>query len=160
MKKLLVLLLLSAFVPFVSAADKKAPAAQKKASSKKKSTITTVEAPKKAAKKPSIQVWLSRMKKKVARVESKHNRLVAVAAVRGDDAADAPPLYWKGKTAQGPVALPELKEFDDAINAALNGDNAGAKTKLEGFISAHPTSPLTGEARETLNLLGEETIQP
>jgi TolA-binding protein len=131
------------------------PAAQPK----KGSTVAVEETSSKptAVKRTSLQVWLSRLKKKVARAESKHAKLTAVAAVRGDETSDTPPLYWKGRSSEGQVALPELKEFDDAINTALNGDAGNAKTKLESFLGTYPQSPLADEAKETLTLLSENS---
>ena len=128
----------------------------------KAATTATVNPPAKSqtGKKTSLQGWLNKMKKKIARAETKHNKLVAVASVRGDDSAEAPPLYWKGKSSQGPVALPELKEFEEAINLALNGDKAGSTAKLQSFVSAYPQSSLLADAQETLNALAAETPAP
>ncbi len=134
-----------------------------KASEKKIQHAATEGVPvekKEASQKDSLSVWLTKMKKRLARTQSKHNQLVAVAAVRGDKATDATPLYWKGKTSEGPVDMPEIKAFEEAVDLASKGDNAKAKTKLEAFVSTYPQSPLVVDAQETLSLLTNETVSP
>lgn len=153
-----------AVAPVAPAAPAAAPAKKKKLSrvkKNKKSSTTSVQTQKSAApqkKMSSLQAWLNKMKKKINTSETKHNKLVAVAAVRGDETSDVPPLYWKGKETEQKIELPELKEFDDAINLALNGDNAGAKTKLEAFITNYPNSPMKADAQETLNQISAEPV--
>ncbi len=145
--------------PAASPVKKKYRVLKSKTKGASTATVTSQAKPD-AKKKTSLQVWLNKMKKKIAGAETKHNKLVAVASVRGDDSADVPPLYWKGKASEGPVALPELKEFEDAVNLALNGDKAGSTAKLQTFVSTYPDSPLKADAQETLNALAAETPAP
>src|SRR5262245_34818927 len=56
-----------------------------------------------------LAVWLKDLKKRLAHSRAQQNKIVAVAAVRGNETVDAPPLYWIGKTSQGEVITPELK---------------------------------------------------
>jgi TolA-binding protein len=105
--------------------------------------------------KASTYDWLKKLKERVSRTQAKHNQLIAVGAVRGAEATDSVPFYWKGKKIETPVAPNELAEFDEALNAALKGDNANAKEKLAGFVANHPTSPLVADANEALRTLNE-----
>ncbi len=152
--------------PKVAPAKSAAPAPRKRYRSlkntpKRAGTTTSIVAQEKPQdKKTSLQVWLKRMKKKITMTETKHNKLVAVASVRGDDSADAPPLYWKGKASEGTIAMPELKEFDDAINRAMGGDSGGAQAKLEAFVATNPNSPLVSDAQETLAALKADPQNP
>ena len=141
-----------------------APKIKKHKAGHKKRVLKATEAPKSVAKiktdqtqkssrSESFQMWLREVKKRIARAQTRNNQVVAVAAVRGSETPDSPPLYWKGKNASGPVEASELKQFDEAIDTALTSDPGSAKEKLQAFLSAHPQSPLAGEARETLNQL-------
>ena len=107
------------------------------------------------AQKDSLQAWLQKLKKRIAQTKSKPNKLVAVAAVRGDEAKDPVPLYWKGKKTESAVSNKEVKAFDEALDVALSGDKEAAKSKLTSFISTYPKSPLMGEAKDTLAKLDE-----
>lgn len=122
----------------------------------KKKTVAKIKKSDKTAKhSTSLQAWLKKMKTRVARSQAKHNQLVAVASVRGSEAQDPAPLYWKGKTSEGPVSMEELKQFDAAIEAALQGD-ANSQKQLEEFVAANPQSPLVAEANQTLEMLKKE----
>lgn len=103
----------------------------------------------------SLQAWLNKMKKRISRSHAKHNQLVSVAAVRGNETPDSPPLYWKGKKSKGPVDLPELEEFDAAIEAALGGKKKDAILRLEKFTKTYPNSALKEDALYTLEMLRE-----
>ena len=73
---------------------------------------------------------------------------------------DAPPLYWKGKKAEGPVEMPELKDFESAIETALTSDGKAATEKLQSFILAYPKSSLVADAKETLDRLASSSVNP
>jgi len=104
----------------------------------------------------SIQSWLKKMRKRVARSEAKHNQLIAVASVRGNESPNSPPLYWKGSKVSGPIDLPELRDFDAALGLAQKGNIPGAKTKLDNFIASYPKSSLLPDAQQTLDLISQE----
>lgn len=131
--------------------------AKRRARRRKKSAIKYRKNRKARASKNSlsrsVRYWLKKMKKRIARSHAQHNKLVAVAAVRGSRAKDAPPLYWKGKKNKGPVDLPELDEFDRAIQTALKGNRAEAALRLKKFIKAYPKSNLVDDAKQTLAML-------
>jgi TolA-binding protein len=149
------------------------PAAHRKTKKKKKTTHATrarpIVAPPTAssatsaaapaakpepAKIDTFQAWLMGMKKRLTQSDTRSNKLVAVAAVRGDETADAAPLYWKGgKKADVKNAVPEQKDFEAAIDTALRGDKLGAKDQLQSFLIAYPKSPLASDAQETLTRL-------
>ena len=104
----------------------------------------------------SVRFWLQKMKKRVTRAQARHNQVVAVAAVRGSEAPDSPPLYWKGKKAKGPVSPMELEAFDGAVESALSGSRADAIGRLENFLKSYPQSSLADDANATLSLLRDE----
>lgn len=108
----------------------------------------------------SVQVWLQKMKKSVARSQAKHNQVVAVASVRGNEVPDSPPLYWKGKKTKGPVLLQEIQDFDGALDTALSGDTLAAKSKLEAFLASYPNSSLRNDALHTIEVLGAPEPKP
>lgn len=110
---------------------------------------------KKASLSKTIEAWLNNMKKRVERSKAKQNQIVSVAAVRGDEQPDSPPLYWKGKKAEAPVGKDELDEFDSAVDTALIGQSQEAVGKLEKFLSDHPKSVLVDDVQGTLNMLKE-----
>lgn len=129
-----------------STAAKKAPA---------KSTASTATLPEKKDADNSLQAWLKDLKKRVGHSQAKQNQLIAVAAVRGEEQPDAPPLYWKGKSANEKVDKKELQDFDMAISKALDGDNATAQKQLTDFIAAYPKSAMLADAQLTLKKLQE-----
>jgi len=142
----------------VSKIPRKRKFLRKKTKVHKKSSIpySKRDARKRKKQRKSIQAWLKKMKKRISRSHAKHNQLVAVASVRGSKRPEAPPLYWKGKKSKGPVDLPELEEFDGAVNTALNGNTNEAIIKLEKFVESHPKSSLLEDAHHTLAVLKED----
>lgn len=122
--------------------------------------VDDVQTSKKSKARESFEMWLKEMKKRVARSQTRQNQLVAVAAVRGAETQDTPPLYWKGKKAEGPVEAPELKDFEAALETSMAGDPAAAKEKLQAFILAYPKSSMAPDAKETLNRLENASVQP
>ncbi len=101
----------------------------------------------------TFQAWLEGIKKHLAQSDTRSNKLVAVAAVRGDETSDAPPLYWKGKKAEVRDDVPERKDFEAAIDIAMKGDKVGAKERLQSFLLAYPKSAYAPDAQETLKRL-------
>ncbi len=151
-------------VPAVDQQGKKKMAKKKKTRLKQAAKVDVAPTPAPAgaapasaapAQKDSLQAWLQKLKKRIAQTKSKPNKLVAVAAVRGDEAKDPVPLYWKGKKTESAVSNKEVKAFDEALDVALSGDKEAAKSKLTSFISTYPKSPLMGEAKDTLAKLDE-----
>jgi len=126
-----------------------------------KSTMKLGEA-KKPARKTSkaLTDWLNKMKTRIDRTKSKHNKIVAVASVRGAADKDPLPLYWKGKGKETQISAEELQKFEDAVALASEGKYSEAKPGLENFMSAYPQSPLITEAKETLALLPDTTPPP
>ena len=106
-----------------------------------------------AAISRSFRRWVEKLRRRIARTEAKHNKIVAVAAVRGAESDDPPPLYWKGRAAKGPVAGDELAEFDAALEAALEGRTSASTDALNAFLKSHPDSPLAADARQALQEL-------
>jgi len=123
----------------------------------KKSTVKVQKGGDKEKKKAqnALNVWLKKLKKRVSRSHAKHNQLVAVGAVRGNEAQDAPPLYWKGQKSKGPVDLPELNAFDAAVEEAFQGNTVESIAMLEKFIQAYPDSALREDAKHTIDMLSQ-----
>ncbi len=156
MKKWIVILMLAISINGYASAGKKKKvhhSTKPTSTSKSSAKLTEVEAAPKKKTSESFQSWLKEMKKRVAHTNTKQNQLVAVAAVRGSETPDTPPLYWKGKKGEGKVQAPEIKDFETAIDAALSGDSVAAKEKLQSFVLAYPQSSLVADANETLTKL-------
>jgi TolA-binding protein len=98
----------------------------------------------------ALQAWLQGIKKHLMQSDVQSNRLVAVAAVRGDETSDVTPLYWKGKKPEARDEVPERKDFEAAIDLAMSGDKIAAKERLQSFMLAYPKSSYAGDAKETL----------
>jgi len=107
----------------------------------------------------SLEGWLKDLRKRVARTRARQNQVVAVAAVRGAEAEDAPPLYWKGKKSKGPVEEKELGAFEKAVEAAIAGQ-PDADQQLKDFIAAYPKSSLAGDAQSALDRIQVASAEP
>lgn len=163
MKKPIVFVLaLFSIVGFADAAKKRkvVKSAAPQATSSNSTVKLDADKNKKRARSEAFEAWLKEMKKRIQRSNTKANKLVAVAAVRGDETPDAPPLYWKGKKAEGAVASGELVDFDAAVETALNGDPLAAKEKLQSFLLAYPKSSMAPDAKETLSRLEASDVNP
>ncbi len=160
-KKLLSLILvLCAMSPLSAAHKKKVLKTTPNAPARTSAKVDAATAATKPKTNNSLQAWLKGLKQRLNRSETQSKQLVAVAAVRGAEQPDAPPLYWKGKSNEGRISGSEAKDFGVAIDSALGGDSAAAREKLNSFIAAYPHSPLVGEARETLSRLDSASVQP
>lgn len=96
------------------------------------------------------------------RLESK-NRVSAVAAVRGaKQGSDPRALYWKGGVSEAAQKKldAERKQLTDAVQLALDGDNAGARAAFEKFIKENPESVYLPDATEAIGKLPAETAAP
>ncbi len=112
-----------------------------------------------AGVRATFDSWLKDLKRRVARTRARQNQLVTVAAVRGAEATDAPPLYWKGKKSSGPVDSAELDKFENAIEATIAG-KPEAKDMLRSFVSSYPKSPLVADANTALKKLDASATAP
>ena len=128
--------------------------------SKSSPAVLNVTPPNKSTQSASLEAWLKKLKEKLSKRQTKNNRLVAVAAVRGSETKDAAPLYWKGLKNEGPVDDAELKDFEAALDAAQHADQKVAMDKFQAFVAAHPKSPMADDAQETLNRLRKEPLGP
>lgn len=158
----LFLVLIFSFAGYASAAKKRRviKTAQPASASKTSVKLDDVAQPKKRPQSQAFQAWLKDMKKRIQRSSVKSKQLVAVAAVRGDETPDAPPLYWKGKKSEGKVDAPEMKDFETAIETALSGEPTAAKEKLQSFLMAYPKSSMAADAQETLSRLEASDLNP
>src|SRR5258708_7473073 len=156
MKKLFVLLTLATCAAGLSFAAPKKRVVKKKAApaaSQSTAKVDDVSQPKKRTASEAFQAWLKEMKKRIQKTNTKPNQIVAVAAVRGNEVPDSPPLYWKGKKAEGKVDAFEMKDFSPAIDPASKGEGEAAKKQLQAFMDAYPKSSLMADAKETMNRL-------
>jgi len=175
MKLLLLITIFGVTAMVVRAEDAstvEAPTKKKKASVKKKKVIKANSVPAKSvplgAVKPapiknanaeSRTNWIKELKKKLARSQARQNQVVAVAAVRGTETPDSPPLYWKGKKSEGAVSSPEVKEFEMALDSALNGKSDDSAQQLQAFVTKYPESPLAEDAAEALEKLKDPILE-
>lgn len=134
---------------------KSAPASVKPATS----STTTPTTPAKAAPKGSMSAWLQDLKKRLSHSKARQNQIVAVAAVRGNETPDSPPLYWKGKKTAGEVEASDLQQFEEAVDQAIDGKAEDSLQKLQAFVTNHPDSPLVADAQETIKKLEEPAAQ-
>ena len=103
----------------------------------------------------ALDSWLKKLDNFLKQSESKHkSRSVAVAAVRGTEADAKKELYWKGK--KEPVTSAEFAEFKASVTKLQEGKTAEGQAGLEKFIEAHPASPLTDDAKKTLEMVKAE----
>lgn len=164
-KSILILALIVSFSGWAVAERKrKVVKAPSKTSTATKTTakLDDVSRPKKRTMSKALLAWLEGLKKQINKTYSpvKSNQMVAVAAVRGSESVETPPLYWKGKKPENLVVLPEIKDFDAAIETTLTGDPEAAKEKLQSFMLAYPKSSLVADAKETLVRLEENSSNP
>lgn len=146
---------------------KAAPVVKKKETKKKETVKKAVNrksmakpskkklAKKKTSARKSLKAWLKKLKKRATRIRAKRNQIVSVAAVRGAEKPDSPPLYWKGKK-KGKIGPAELKEFEAALDLAIKGENDKAKKQLLKFQKNHPKSALSKDVNHTLKMINEE----
>jgi len=102
------------------------------------------------------ETLLQGLKTKVQKKMESHNRVSAVAAVRGaKQGGDARALYWKGGVSDAARKKldAERKQLADAVQLAVDGDNAGAKAALGDFIKNNPDSVYLQDAKEALEKL-------
>lgn len=97
-------------------------------------------------------VWM-KLKGKAQRVAPKKSAAAttAVGGVRGapeDEGKSG--LYWKGKDEPVSIDQEELDAFNDALDTAINGDNAASAEKFKAFLAKYPESVLKPEAEEAL----------
>lgn len=123
--------------------------------------VSVSEAVKPEAKgmRSSFNAWLKDLRRRVARTRAHQNQLVAVAAVRGNETPDAPPLYWKGKRNKGPVDAAELDQFEKAVDAAIEG-KPEAREMLEKFVADHPKSTMVADAKAAIERMESASTEP
>lgn len=112
------------------------------------------------ANNKSRSSWIDELKKKLAKSRARQNQIVAVAAVRGSETPETPPLYWKGKTMEGTITSTELSDFDQALEKASEGKTEESLVQLQTFITKYPQSPMVLEAHEAMDHLKETPVQP
>ncbi|MCG3203868.1 MAG: hypothetical protein KCHDKBKB_00545 [Elusimicrobia bacterium] len=140
-----------------SAQKKKTKTAKSKPVPQSSVKLEEVSTVKKKSNNKALLAWIENLKKRIHKTNAQSKQLVAVAAVRGTESIETPPLYWKGKKAEGMVAIEEVKEFEQVIETVENGDPEVAKEQLRNFISSYPKSSLLADAQETLSKMEIES---
>ena len=77
----------------------------------------------------------------------------AVGGVRGAQNEDGSELYWKGKEDVLAVSEDELTAFNEAMQTAIDGDNARAAELFESFVARYPMSELRQDSLHALENL-------
>ncbi|MBV9079722.1 MAG: hypothetical protein JO102_01235 [Elusimicrobia bacterium] len=129
-----------------------AGAAEMPKAAKAGNTVSVDQAKQDSSMRKSFESWLRDLRARVARTRAHQNQLIAVAAVRGDEQPDSPPLYWKGRKGRGAVAPAELDAFEKAVDAAMS-NAPDAKSQLQSFLSTYPKSAMADDAKTALDKL-------
>ncbi len=96
----------------------------------------------------------SNLKNRIKGITPKKQSTVttAVGGVRGTLSDEAEDVYWKGKEINE-VDEVELQKFNDALNMAVQGDEANSLKAFEAFLEEYPESSLRGDALEAVAAL-------
>lgn len=76
----------------------------------------------------------------------------AVGGVRGAASEKADSVYWKGKEVNE-IDEVELQKFNNALDMAVQGDNAESLKAFEAFLKEYPDSFLRLDALEAVTAL-------
>src|SRR5688572_9329447 len=102
-----------------------------------------------AAKAPA-STYLETLQTKLDHVARRANQPTSsgssVAGLRGSKQEPvSKQLYWKGKVAETPVSIEEVKMFRSAVEVARAGKRDEAITSLKEFIEKYPQSGLKAD---------------
>lgn len=115
--------------------------------------ILAASAPLAAEKDQEDSFW-DKLRNKVETLAPKKKTEVttAVGGVRGaKDMTQA--LYWKGEESEVEVQEVELKQFNLALEQALEGNVQGSLKGFEDFLAQYPDSPLREDAENAVREL-------
>jgi TolA-binding protein len=109
-------------------------------------------------KNEGFMEWLKALQRKIETITAKKTMPLStgVAGIRGAKDDEKARLYWKGKKGDEGVTEEELAEFKSAVELAAKGEQTAATKELEEFITRFPDSPLTPDARKTLEMVKGE----
>lgn len=114
-----------------------------------------------AEKDEGLMGWLKALQRRIETLTPQRSVQLStgVAGIRGAKDDEQAKLYWKGKDEAAPVTADELEMFGAAVERALKGENAEAAKDLEAFLARYPDSPLTADAKKTLELMKKGSAQ-
>lgn len=99
--------------------------------------------------------WIKALQRKIETMAPKKTMPMGtgVAGIRGAKDDEKAKLYWKGKKGEDGVTEDELIAFRSAVELAEQGQNDASIKGLEDFLARYPGSPLTEDAKKTLDML-------
>lgn len=102
--------------------------------------------------------WLKALQRKIELMAPKKTMPMGtgVAGTRGAKDDEKAKLYWKGKKNEDAVTEEELIAFRAAVDLAVQGRQDEAVAGLENFLAEFPGSPLTEDAKKTLEMVKDE----
>lgn len=116
-----------------------------------------------ADKNAGFMEWIKVLQRKIETMAPKKTMPMGtgVAGIRGARDDEKAKLYWKGKKGEDAVTDEELIAFRAAVDLAAQGKQEEAIAGLESFLEQYPGSPLTEDAKKTLEMVkaGEKQQQ-
>ncbi len=108
-----------------------------------------------AEKSEGFMSWIKTLQRKIEAMAPKKTMPMGtgVAGIRGAKEDEKAKLYWKGKKAEDAVTEEELIAFKSAVDLAAQGKQDEAIKGLENFLARYPGSPLTEDAKKTLEMV-------
>lgn len=108
-----------------------------------------------ADKNTGFMEWIKTLQRKIETMAPKKTMPMGtgVAGIRGAKDDEKAKLYWKGKKGEDAVTEDELIAFRSAVELAEQGQKDASIKGLEDFLVRYPGSPLTEDARKTLDML-------
>jgi TolA-binding protein len=102
----------------------------------------------------TLDKWLQDMKgmiEKIVPQKATPQGTTAVSGVRSDDKTSEDVIYWRGKKEN--ISEEELADFRSALVLAEQGKKEEAVRKFEDFLEHYPGSPLSKDAKITVEKL-------
>jgi TolA-binding protein len=106
-------------------------------------------------KQEGFMEWIKVLQHKIEAMAPKKTMPMGtgVAGIRGAKEDEKSKLYWKGKKGQDAVTEEELIAFRSAVDLAEQGKRDAAIKGFEDFLARYPGSPLTEDAKKTLEMV-------
>ncbi len=102
----------------------------------------------------TLDKWLKDVRGMIEKIVPKKatpQSTTAVSGVRSDNKNSEDTIYWRGKKEN--ISEEELADFRSALVLAEKGEKEKAVRKFEDFLEHYPASPLSKDARVTIDKL-------